>query len=43
MTFSIDNDKLAEKYKLFGVRLKTYKKLNWVIFQFMVIDILKLK
>ena len=35
----IDDDKLLENIKTFGIRLKILKILNYLIYQFMTIDI----
>ena len=39
MSLRVDYDKLLERYKTFGPRMKTYKILNCILYQSMMIDI----
>ena len=43
MSFCIDDENLSKNIKPFGLRFKTRKKSIWMIYQFIMTDISKLK
>ena len=39
MSLCIDDDKILEKYKIIWTKFEDLKKINWMLYQLMMIDI----